>query len=106
MKDRERPAVGEIHRHRTREEIFAAIQQETKRSLENIKKEKGDIRRIVMEVLYRAGGLKGPAIGEIFGIDYGTVSQERKRLRDKLPKDKKLRALMGRIEMKLSTSEI
>jgi len=59
-----------------------------------------------MEVLYRAGGLKGPEIGRIFGIDYGTVSQERQRLRDKVPKDRKLRALMSRIELKLSTNEI
>jgi putative transposase len=106
MKDRERPAVGEIHRHRTKEEVFTVIKRETGLALERIKEEKGDLRRIVMDVLYREGGLKGPEIGEIFGIDYGTVSQERKRLRDKLPKDRKLRALMSRIESKLSSNEI
>ncbi len=29
--------------------------------------------------MYRGGGLKGPEFGKIFGTDYGTVSQERKR---------------------------
>ena len=106
MKDRERPAVGEIHRYRTKEEVFTAINRETGKAIESIKDEKGDLRRIVMELLYREGGLKGPEIGRIFGIDYGTVSQERKRLRDKLPKDRKLRALMSRIELKLSTNGI
>ena len=50
------------------------------------------------------GGLKGPEIGMLFGIDYGPVSQERKRLREKLPKDRKLRMLIGRIEDRLSTN--
>jgi putative transposase len=59
-----------------------------------------------MELLYRAGGLKGSEIGRIFGIDYGTVSQERKRLREKMQKDSKARSLMSRIEKTLSTSEI
>jgi hypothetical protein len=81
------------------EQIFDAIKRETGWTIESIKLEKGDHRRIVMDILYRAGGLKGPVIGEIFEIDYGTVNQERKRLRDKLPKDKKLRALMSRIEL-------
>jgi hypothetical protein len=82
------------------------LTRETVHAIESIKDEKGDLRRIVMEVLYRADGLKGPEIGRIFGIDYGTVSQERKRLRDKVPKDRKLRALMSRIEMKMSTNEM
>ncbi len=59
-----------------------------------------------MELLYRRGGLKGPEIGRIFGIDYGTVSQERRRLQGKLREDKKIRGLMSRIEQRLSTSEI
>jgi hypothetical protein len=59
-----------------------------------------------MDVLYRAGGLKGPEIGRIFGLDYGSVSQEGKRLRERLVKDRKLRSLINHIECKLSTSEI
>jgi hypothetical protein len=33
--------------------------------------------------------------GRLFAIDYGPVSQERKRLREKLERDRKLRALMN-----------
>lgn len=102
-KDRERPAVGEIHRHRSKEEVFKAIQKETGKDIAAIKAEKGDLRRIVMELLYRAGGLKGPQIGLIFEVDYATVSQERKRLYEKVNKDRKVRALLSRLEGILST---
>ncbi len=55
-----------------------------------------------MDVLYRIGGLKGVEIGKIFEVDYSTVSQGRKRLREKLQKDRKLRKLLGLIEQNLS----
>ena len=105
-KDRERPAVGELHRHRSKEEILKVIQKETGKDTAAIKKEKGDLRRIVMELLYRAGGLKGPQIGLIFDVDYATVSQERKRLYEKVNQDRKVRALLGRLEGLLSTAKI
>ncbi|MFA5072711.1 MAG: hypothetical protein WC539_02245 [Nitrospirota bacterium] len=98
MKDRERPSIGEIHRYRAKEEIFKAVHRETGKDIEAIKSEKGDLRRVVMELLYRAGGLKGPEIGQVFGIGYGPVSQERKRLGAKIQSDKKLRTLLSRIE--------
>jgi len=59
-----------------------------------------------MDVLCRAGELKAPQIGKIFGFDYESVIQEWKRLREKLLKDRKLQALINRIENSLSTSEI
>ena len=43
-----------------------------------------------MDLLYRVGGLSGTEIGEIMGVDYNTVSQGRKRLREKLKGDKHL----------------
>jgi hypothetical protein len=106
MKDRERPSVGEIFRHHTKAEVFSAVKRETGKEIEAVRDEKGDLRRIVMELLYRAGGLKGPEIGRIFEIDYGTVSQERKRLHEKLQTDQRIRTLMSRIERNLSTNEI
>ena len=102
-KDRERPAVGEIHRHRSKEEVLKAIQKETGKDIAAIRTEKGDLRRIVMELLYRAGGFKGPQIGLIFDVDYATVSQERKRLYEKVIKDRKVRTLLARLEGILST---
>ena len=105
-KDRERPSVGEIHRYRSKDDILLAVKRETGKDIDTIRMEKGELRQVVMEVLYRVGGLKGPEIGRIFGIDYGPVSQERKRLREKLEKDRNLRELMSRIEGMLSSSEI
>ncbi len=55
-----------------------------------------------MDLLYRLGGLKGTEIGGMMGVDYSTVSQGRKRLREKLKKDKKLSSLMKKIEADLS----
>jgi len=57
---------------------------------------------MTMELLYRLGGLKGTEIGKIMGVGYTSVSQERRRLRERLQKDRKIRTLLSRIEMKLS----
>lgn len=48
------------------------------------------------------GGIKGVEIGKIMGVDYSTVSQGRKRLREKLSRDKKIKQLVNQIERKLS----
>lgn len=74
------------------------IEKETGKKLNAIKKQKGSLRQIVMDVLYRFGGLKGTEIGELLGVDYSTVSLGRKRLREKLQKDRELRLLLSRIE--------
>jgi putative transposase len=59
-------------------------------------------RQIAMEVLYRLGGLKNKAIGEMMGLDYSTVSQGRKRLRERQVKDKKLSRIISEIEARVS----
>jgi putative transposase len=51
-----------------------------------------------MDLLYRQAGLTNPEIGRIFGVDYSSVSQERKRLQLHLDKNKKLRALLASLE--------
>ena len=59
-----------------------------------------------MDLLYRYGGLRGPAIGVLFGVDYSVVSQERKRLRERLARDAELDGLVKRLERVLSTAKI
>ena len=81
------PSVKEIHRYRSKDDILRVIKHEMWKDVEAISAEKGELRQIVMDVLYRAGGLKSPQNGRIFGLDYGSMSQERKGLREKLPKD-------------------
>jgi putative transposase len=101
-RDRERPTFRELQRYMAKEQILEAIGEETGKGLEEIKGERGHIRQIVMDILYRAGGLRGVEIGNLLGIDYSTVSQGRKRLREKLLNDRKLKELVNRIEQRLS----
>src|SRR4030042_609617 len=100
--DRECPSLKEIQRYRAKEKIIEAIEKESGKGLEEIKREKGNIRQIAMDLLYRTGGLKGAEIGKLMGVDYSTVSQEKKRLREKIEKDRKLKQLVNRIERRLS----
>jgi REP element-mobilizing transposase RayT len=101
QKSEEMPSIKEIHRYRSQEAILKAIKRETGKTIEDIKKDKGIHRQIAMELLYRMGGMKGKEIGSIMEIGYTAVSQERKRLREKVEKDKGIRRLMERIEQRL-----
>jgi putative transposase len=102
QKDRECPSIREIQRYKAKEKIIEAIEKESGKGLEEIKREKGDIRQIAMDLLYRTGGLKGAEIGKLMGVDYSTVSQGRKRLRKKIETDRKLRQIVDGIERRLS----
>ena len=79
-----------------------ALCEEFGKSFDEIKEERGIVRQIAMEIFYRFGGMKGGEIGEMMGVDYSTVSQWRKRLREKLKTDKNLSKLMERVERRLS----
>ena len=63
-----------------------AVQHETGKDMDIVRAEKGELRQIVMDLLYRVGG-QGPEIGRLFGIDYGPVSQERSDCEMKLSKE-------------------
>ena len=95
---REIPAVKEIHRYRSEEEIISAIKKETGKGLNELRQDKGIYRQITMDLLYRHGGMKGEEIGKIFGVGYTSVSQERRRLANKMQEDRKIRDLVIRIE--------
>lgn len=97
-KSSEIPAVKKIHCYNSVEGIMGAIEDETGKSLDYMRENKGECRQIAMDLLYRLGGLKGEEIGQIFGVGYTSVSQERRRLAKKKRKDKKLRELIIRIE--------
>lgn len=99
-KARERPALKKINTYQAKDVILGAITKETGKSIEIISSEKGHLRQITMEMLYRFGGIKGEEIARIFGVGYTSVSQERRRLHDRLLKDRKLAVLVKRIELK------
>lgn len=103
---REQPSAGEIRRYQQKEPILALIEKETGKDLDALKEDKGDLRRMAMDLLYRHGGLKGPEIGALFGVDYSAVSQERKRLRERVAQEIGIKEMMERVEGLLSTIKI
>ncbi len=100
--DRECPGLTGLKRYKAAEEILEILSKETGKSIEEVKAKRHPLRPIFMDLLYRGGGLTGIEIGKIFGVDYSTVSQTRKRLALKIEKDQELRKLIERIEKKLS----
>ncbi len=103
---REQPSVGKNKGYQQKETILALIEEETGKGLEAMRVEKGDLRRLTLDLLYRHGGIRGPEIGALFGVDYSAVSQERKRLRTRVSKDRVLAEMMQRPEGKLSKVKI
>ena len=103
---REKPALREIQRYISEDKIIDAVERVTGKSFKEIKEERGYLRYLVMDLMYRIGGKKGVAIGKIMGLDYSTVSQGRKRLRERQKKDKKLKQIINKIEQVLSRSKI
>lgn len=101
-KDREAPAHRAIRRYRSQEEIVDIVVRKTGKTLELIKNEKGPLRQIVMDLLHRQGGMTNPEIGRLFGLDYSSVSQERKRLRQRLEKDKRMFSMHRDLEREMT----
>ena len=59
-------------------------------------------RSFAMELLYRYGGVNQREIGGLMGVDYSSVSVARKRLRDMLAADDKLKKQFHALENALS----
>jgi putative transposase len=57
-----------------------------------------DERGMALELMYRLGGTSQARIGGLMGLDYMAVSRERKRLRDRIESDKRLRKRLREIE--------
>ncbi|NLW35632.1 MAG: hypothetical protein GXY80_09165 [Syntrophorhabdus aromaticivorans] len=82
------------------ERILHTVASSYKLSEEEILKKsfRGEARQILMEMLYRHGGMNNREIGEMLGVDYSTVSVGRKRLADRMEHDRKLRRRVGELE--------
>ena len=105
-KEREKPGIGEINKYLSQDVVLALLADEFEIEPEKIFKASGRIRQIIMTILYKYAGLNNREIGENFGVDYSTVSQNRKRLRDKVEKDERVAKLLDKIESKLSRIKI
>jgi len=104
-KDGEAPALRVIKRHGAKDGIIQAIVRQSGKTFETIKTEKGTLRQITMDLLYRQAGMTNLDIGRLFGVDYSAVSQERRRLRMLIEKDRKVRRLMRTFEANMSRVE-
>lgn len=60
----EQESLRELHGLRVKDEIIEAIKEETGKCPDEIKKSKDIERNILMDLFYRAGGLKGAEIGK------------------------------------------
>ncbi len=103
-KDRERPSVRKIHRYLSQEEVLTIV--EAKTGSKDVIHSTGTTRQIVMTALYKYAGLNNREIGDLLGLDYSTVSQGRKRLLNKVAKDKQLKLSVEVIEGELSKIKI
>ena len=77
-KSRDCPGLNELKRYLALEEIMTIFSKETGKTLDEVKNKKHPLRPVLMDLLYRAGGLTGLEIGKIFNVGYSTVSQARK----------------------------
>jgi hypothetical protein len=103
-KDREIPGVGKIQRYLSKEAVLAVIEEET--GFNNLIGSTGIARQIVMTALYKYAGLNNREIGNLLDVDYSTISQGRKRLREKAENDKDIEMLINSIERAMSKIKI
>jgi REP element-mobilizing transposase RayT len=102
VQDREVPGLTAMKRYRRADEILEILCRETGSTREELMSKRHPHRAAAMDLLYRAGGLTGVEIGEIFGVDYSTVSQIRKRLSQKMVHDRDGRRTMEGLNRKIS----
>ena len=107
QESRELPAVKKILAQVEPEKILRGICDVFEVDKESLLKRgyKGVARGVVMEMLYRHGGMNQREIGELMGIDYSAVSVARKRLREEQEKDRKLLARIERLNQRLGQSQ-
>jgi DNA-directed RNA polymerase specialized sigma subunit len=100
-----------MNRGNRREDIFLTDNDRKVflNTLTDRKTKSKDLRQMAMELSYRYSNCKQKEIGAIFGVDYSTVSQSRRRLKTKIKSHRKLnkqfRQILEQIE-NLSISKI
>jgi putative transposase len=102
--DRELPAAGRIKRRLGPELIVATVCAVLKIGRNDLMKKgyRGCWRGLLMEMLYRYGGMKQPEIGAMMGIDYSAVSVGRKRFLMMMEADPELQSLFTKAKARIS----
>ena len=98
-----RKIVAQIEPERIIREICEVFEVERQELLK--KGYKRVARGVLMEMLYRYGGMNQREIGELMGIDYSAVSVMRKRLSDLQKRDRNLSAGIEKIKERLQPSK-
>ncbi|MFW8602264.1 transposase [Desulfobacterota bacterium M19] len=98
---REIPGINKIRSYLNSDLLLPLLLEELQ--LESVLSATGTARQILMAMLYKYTGLNNREIGEMFTVDYSTVSQTRKRLRENVRKNEKTRARLLQIEQRLSS---
>jgi len=103
-KSREVPGFKGIISRTAPGKILGVVSKETGVNEEELQRkgERGIGRGLLMEMLYRYGGLNQREIGEMMGVDYSSVSVARKRFQLLSEGDKKVLELMERVQNKIS----
>jgi REP-associated tyrosine transposase len=103
--NREQPSIRELRATAPRVVLREVARQFglTEKQITVRRTAERDARAVAMEMMYRYGAISQADIGKALGgLDYTTVSLERKRLREKLGVDKALRKAVSEIEKGLS----
>lgn len=101
---REQPAARRAIAQVEPERVLLTVMKRFRTKREEILKSRhrGPARSIAMELLYRYAGMNQREIGELMGVDYSTVSVTRKRLRDMLAANDRLKKRFHTVEDALS----
>lgn len=98
---REVPALRGLQRNLSADLVVRAASQfcgiEAAEILDRKTREK-EVRQMAMELCYRYCNLGQKQIGQMFGVDYSTVSVNRARLKSRLKSDSKLNKLFKQIQ--------
>ncbi|MCK4622412.1 MAG: transposase [Desulfuromonadales bacterium] len=95
---REQPALAKVHKYVAEDVIIDIVCKISGESRDRLLRKTCPLRQMTMDLLYRLGGLTNPEIGKLLGLDYSTISQGRKRFRQRIEKDEEMRALHSKIE--------
>ena len=107
IKVRELPAGGKIMGRVEPELIIATVCAVLKIRRDDLLKKgyRGPGRGLLMELLYRFGGMKQPEIGAMLGIDYRPVGIGRKRFLIKMEADPRLKSLFAKAKSRIRQGE-
>jgi putative transposase len=100
LREREVPAVRRIAARVEPERIIEVVCKAIGVGREELlrKGRKGHVRGVLMEMLYRYGGLNQREIGAMIGVDYSSVSVGRKRLWEEVGKNRSLKRRIEEIQ--------